>query len=151
MVRIDVYLVPDDGYYFIPIYVADTKKKALPDKAVVAHKSAADWKTMDDRNFLFSLFRNDLIYVNCRNPITLSLSKDASGEKTITTKSGFFYYGGARISNANIDIETHDRRYGKGGLGVKTLISIEKYQVDVLGNISKVRLPEKRMDFKRMR
>lgn len=98
MVRIDVYLVPDDGYYFIPIYVADTKKKALPDKAVVAHKSAADWKPMDDRNFLFSLFRDDLIWINCRKPITLSLSKDASGEKTITTKSGFFYYGGANMT-----------------------------------------------------
>lgn len=151
MVRIDVYLVPDDGYYFIPLYVADTKKKALPDKAVIAYKSAADWKPMDGRHFLFSLFRDDLIWINCRKPITLSLSKDASGEKTITTKSGFFYYGGASISTASIGIETHDRRYGKGSLGVKTLISIEKYQVDVLGNISKVRLPEKRMDFKRMR
>ena len=32
------------------------------------------------------------------------------------------------------------------GLGVKTLISIEKYEVDILGNIHKVN-KEKRMGF----
>ena len=34
MVRIDVYFVPGDGYYWVPIYVADTVKPELPNKAV---------------------------------------------------------------------------------------------------------------------
>ena len=47
----------------------------------------------------------------------------------------------------SIQIETHDRRYFQPGVGIKTLQSIEKYQVDVLGNYHKVSLPEKRMPF----
>jgi hypothetical protein len=46
-----------------------------------------------------------------------------------------------------LKIETHDRRYLQSSLGVKTLESIEKYQVDVIGNYWPVRIPEKRMDF----
>lgn len=38
MIRIDVFYVEDDGYYFVPIYVADTKREKLPNKAAVAMK-----------------------------------------------------------------------------------------------------------------
>lgn len=51
------------------------------------------------------------------------------------------------ITVGAIQIETHDRRYLQPSLGIKTLQSIEKYQVDVLGNYQKVDLPEKRMTF----
>ena len=37
MVRIDVFHVENDGYYFVPIYIADTLKKELPNKACVAY------------------------------------------------------------------------------------------------------------------
>ena len=148
MVRIDVFHVPDDGYYFVPIYVADTKKAALPSKAVVAHKLPEAWKQMKPEHFLFSLFKGDLIQVDSRKGISLSLAEKAIGEKTIQVKSGLFYFCGADISTGSISMETHDRRYTKRGLGIKTLTLIEKYQVDVLGNVNKVKLPEKRLEFR---
>ena len=148
MVRIDVFRVPDDGYYFVPIYVADTKKGILPSKAVVAGKSPEAWKQMKPEHFLFSLFKGDLIYVESRKGISLALAEKATGEKTIQVKSDLFYFCGADISTGSIGMEIHDRRYTKRGLGIKTLTLIEKCQVDVLGNVSKVRLPETRLEFR---
>ena len=102
---------------------------------------------MRDADFLFSIFRDDLIRIESRKSITLTLAKNASGERKIDVKSGFFYFRGADISSGSIALETHDRRYSQDGLGIKTLAAIEKYQVDVLGNISRVKIPEKRLDF----
>lgn len=148
MVRIDVFRVPDDGYYFVPIYVSDTKKATIPSKAVMRGKAPEDWKQMKPEHFLFSLFKGDLICVESSKGISLALAEKAVGEKTIQVKSGLFYFCGADISTCSIEVETHDRRYTKRGLGIKTLTSIEKYQVDVLGNVSKVRLPETRLEFR---
>lgn len=153
MIRMDVFRIqnegkPKDGYYFVPIYVADTKKATLPSKAVVKGKVPEDWKQMKPEHFLFSLFKGDLIYIESSKEISLALAEKAVGEKTIQVKSGLFYFCGADISDGSIEIETHDRRYSKGSLGVKTLKVIEKRQVDVLGKVSKVRLPETRLEFR---
>lgn len=147
MIRIDVFYVEDDGYYFVPIYVADTKKSELPNKAVVAAKSYDEWKEMDNRNFIFSLYPGDLVRIRGRKGVKLNLAKGGTGEKVIVRQDELYYYRSASISTAAINIETHDRRYTRTSLGVKTLQSIEKYQVDVLGNYHKVNLPEKRMKF----
>lgn len=153
MIRMDVFRVPnerkpDDSYYFVPIYVADTKKATLPSKAVVKGKAPEAWKQMKPEHFLFSLFKGDLIYVESKKGISLALAKEAVGEKTIQVKSGLFYFCGANISNGSIEIETHDRRYGKESLGIKELKAFEKRQVDVLGKVSEVRLPETRLEFR---
>ena len=58
------------------------------------------------------------------------------------------YYGGADISTGAITLTTHDRKYRIRGLGVKRLLSMEKYEVDVLGEYHKVHLPEIRTDFR---
>lgn len=152
MVRIDVFHVAGDGYYFVPIYVADTIKDRLPSKAVVRKKNYADWKEMRDENFLFSLYPKDLICIQSKDGITLTLANSkATGEKEIFRHDMMLYYRGASISTASLTVETHDGRYMKGSLGVKTLLSIEKYQVDVLGNYTKVKLPEKRVPFSKQR
>ena len=153
MIRMDVFRVPnerkpDDSYYFVPIYVADTKKRILPSRAVVRGKLPEEWKQMKPEHFLFSLFKGDLIYVESKKEISLALAKEAVGEKTIQVKSGLFYFCGANISNGSIEIETHDRRYGKEGLGIKELKAFEKRQVEVLGEVRKVKLPEKRLEFR---
>ena len=147
MVRIDVFYVEDDGYYFVPIYVADTKKESLPNKAVVAYKAYSEWKEMKDENFIFSLYPGDLVRIQSRKGIKLNLAKGGTGEKEIVRQEGMYYYRAAGITVGAIQIETHDRRYLQPSLGIKTLQSIEKYQVDVLGNYYKVDLPEKRMTF----
>lgn len=147
MVRIDVFYVEDDGYYFVPIYVADTKRAELPNKAAVAMKPYDSWKEMNEKDFLFSLYAGDLIRVRSKKGVTLNLAKGGTGEKQIVRQDGLYYYRSAGIAVAQINIETHDRRYLQPSLGIKTLQSIEKYQVDVLGNYHKVDLPEKRMAF----
>ena len=147
MIRIDVFYVEDDGYYFVPIYVADTKKESLPNKAVVAYKAYSEWKEMKDENFIFSLYPGDLVRIQSRKGIKLNLAKGGTGEKEIVRQEGMYYYRAAGITVGAIQIETHDRRYLQPSLGIKTLQSIEKYQVDILGNYYKVDLPEKRMTF----
>lgn len=147
MVRIDVFYVEGDGYYFVPIYVADTKKESLPNKAVVAYKAYSEWKEMKDENFIFSLYPGDLVRIQSRKGIKLNLAKGGTGEKEIVRQEGMYYYRGSDISTGAISVSSHDRRYESRGIGVKTLQSIEKYQVDVLGNYYKVDLPEKRMTF----
>lgn len=149
MVRIDVFHVEDDGYYFIPIYTADTVKAELPQRAVVAYAAAEDWKEMRDSDFLFSLYAGDLIKIKAKKPIGLQLTnKDASGEPELQRKEWMLYYVGAGISTGSITVTTHDRKYQKGSLGVKTLLSIEKYEVDPLGEYHKVHIPEKRQAFR---
>lgn len=147
MVRIDVFLIKEDGYYLVPIYVADTVKDALPTLAVVGGKPISKWREMVDSDFLFSLYPGDLIKITHKTGITLSNIKGGSGDPTIERKELFAYYVSTDISTASITIETHDRAYSRRSLGIKTLGLIEKFQVDILGNVSKVRLPEKRMRF----
>lgn len=149
MVRIDVFHVEDDGYYFVPIYTADTVRAKLPQKAVVAYSAAEDWREMRDSDFLFSLYAGDLIRIKAKKPIGLQLTnKDASGEPELQRKEWMLYYVGAGITTGSITVTTHDRKYQKGSLGLKTLLSIEKYEVDPLGEYHKVHTPEKRQTFR---
>lgn len=149
MVRIDVFYIEDDGYYFIPVYVADTKKKRLPAKAVRAGKAYSEWKEMDDKDFRFSLYAGDLVRIQNQKPIKLKLAKGGTGEPVIARADGMYYYQGADISTAAISLSTHDRRYSARGVGFKTLQLVEKYQVDILGNYYPVKSPEKRMAFRK--
>lgn len=78
MVRIDVFYVEGEGYYFVPIYIADTLKKELPSKACVAFKPYEDWKAMSDENFIFSLYPNDLMRVTHKNKLKLTKAQKES-------------------------------------------------------------------------
>lgn len=129
MVRVDVFCVENDGYYLVPIYVSDTVKDKLPNKAIVPDKPYAEWKEMDEDNFIFSIYKNDLIRV-------VNKKKDM-----------LLYYKSTNIHTASISGINHDNTYTIEGLGVKRLLLMEKYNVDVLGNVHKVQ-KEKRMGFK---
>lgn len=149
MVRTDVFFVPGEGYYLVPIYVADTIRPRLPGRAIVAHKPRAEWKVMAEEHFLFSLYYNDLIYVQKKKPIKLSRVRKESklpGEKVMD--GALVYYKGTDISSGAIQIVTHDNTYRVQSLGVKTLDALEKYTIDLLGNYSRVR-KEKRLEFQR--
>lgn len=147
MVRIDVYFVPGDGYYWVPIYVADTVKPELPNKAVVQGKSYAEWKEMDEENFLFSLCQNDLIYLERKSAIKFKVKNSESTlEKEIVRNKGMVYFEGGDIATAAISVTTPEDAYFSRGLGFKTLQKVQKYQVDVLGNYTLVK-KEKRQNF----
>ena len=139
MVRIDVFHVEGDGYYLVPIYVADTLKPELPRLACVAHKPYAKWKPMDDKDFCFSLYPNDLIRVAHRRGIKLSqVNKESSLPPTQERREAFLYYTSSDISSGTISCKNHDNTYQVGGLGIKTLEKLDKYTVDVLGEIHRV-------------
>lgn len=149
MVRIDVFHIKegkDKGYYFIPIYVADTIKQKLPQKAVIQGEPMDNWKEMDDKDFIFSLYPGDLVKVESPKKSGLKLkTPDKKHEKC--EKKWLLYYVSAGIGSGNISVTSHDRRYLQESMGIKSLKSFEKYEVDVLGNYHKVRLPEKRQAF----
>lgn len=79
--------------------------------------------------FKFSLFPDDLCFVQ-------------KGEKKILG-----YYNGTDRSTAAISLEGHDRSFMKRGIGVKTLDTIRKFQVDPLGRCVEVK-SEKRLPLK---
>lgn len=148
MVRVDVFFVEEEGYYLVPVYVADTVKPELPNRAIVGGKPYDKWKEMDNDDFVFSLYPNDLIKVKSKRDMKFNLvSPDSTLAKNYAARESMLYYIGTDISTAAITAINHDNTYKLRGLGVKSLLSIEKYSVDVLGNITKVN-KEKRMGFK---
>jgi len=123
MLRVDVF-TKANRFYLVPVYVYHSVAKALPNHAVVAYKDEDEWTQIDDSfPFCFSLYPNDFVRVTLRNETQLG------------------YYSGCDRSTGAINLWAHDRnqQVGKDGLvrgiGVKTALSVEKFNVDVLGNI----------------
>lgn len=132
MVRVDVF-IKQGKYFLVPIYTWQVAKGILPNKAVVAYKDEEEWEEMDENSqFQFSLYPNDLLEV-------------------VTKKDKFFgYYAGLDRATGGISIREHDLEQTKGkaglyrGIGIKTAISVTKYQVDVLGkNIRPCRITKR--------
>lgn len=144
MIRVDVFYIEDEGYYYVPIYITDVVKDELPNKAVVRRKLPKDWKEMDDKDFLFSMYPNELIYVERKEVFELTAPKNSSLDPTIFKTKEFFYYRSFNSNTGSFKIYTHDSSYYKESLGGKTLSCLKKYTVDALGNYSEVSLPEKR-------
>ena len=149
LLRIDVFYIEDDGYYFIPLYVADAMKPELPNKACVAKKPYEQWKDMRDEDFVFSLWPYDLVKLTLRDSMNMDVAQKESTLPDKKTVSGqqLLYYTGADISSAGIGGITHDSSY-KWRCGIKSLPRIEKYTVDVLGRCYPVG-KEKRMPLHR--
>lgn len=122
MVRADVF-EKDNKFYLVPIYVSDFVRKQLPNKAIVANKDEENWiKITDDYNFKFSLYPNDLVKVKKK------------GEKEFLA-----YYNSTHRGTGAINLLSVNGEKKIDGIGVKTLEIFEKYQVDILGNISKIK------------
>lgn len=133
MVRVDVF-TKANKFHIVPVYVYHTVAKELPNRAIAAHKDENEWPLLDDSFiFCFSMYPNDLI--------------------RITQKQGQFvgYYAGCDRGSGNINLWAHDRNQQVGndglirGIGVKTALNVEKFNVDVLGNRYPAP-PEKRRD-----
>lgn len=145
MIRIDLF-ERDGKYYIVPIYAKDVVAKILPNKAIVAGKSYSEWIEMDENyTFLFTLYPNDIIYVKHKKGFNLT-PQDKKEDSVCVVKEGFLYYTKTNIALGSIDARTHDSKYSVINLGVKTLEKIEKWQVDVLGNINCVH-KEKRVSY----
>ena len=137
MVRIDVFRTPKK-YVFVPVYVKDTVAKELPNRACVAHKNYEDWyKVSKEDNFLFSLYQNDVVYLEHKSGIPLTYIGDNTGVKKDNKLVG--YFNGSNIANGTIVVKGPDSSFYAEGVGIATLLKFEKMQVDYLGNLSKVK------------
>ena len=132
MLRVDVF-TKGGKFHLIPVYVHH-RVKGLPDRGIVAFKDEMDWTLIDDSfAFCFSLHPNDLVRV------------------TLKKESHLGYYSSCNRSTGAINLWSHDRNNGIGkdgmieSIGVKTAIAVEKFHVDVLGNLYPAP-PEKRRD-----
>jgi len=155
MVRCDVFYVDGDGYYFVPIYVADTVKPTLPNSAPTQSKDANGckiWKTVSDEDFKFSLYPNDLIRIVSKGNISVNrINNDSTLPEKMCVDGDeglFLYYKGMDVSTAVLSGVTHDNTYKHRSIG-KSMLRIEKYEVDVLGNIRRVEKETRKDFFKR--
>ena len=130
MLRVDVF-TKAGKFHLVPVYVHH-RVTGLPNRAVVAHKEEDEWNIVDNSfDFCFSLYPNDLVQVTQKNLTSLG------------------YYGGSDRGSGNVNLWAHDRNQAIGsdglirGIGVKTALKVEKFHVDILGNIYPAP-PEKR-------
>ena len=135
--RVDVFK-RDGKFYLCPVYMADVYAKKLPDRVVEIKK---EWSKIDDSfEFLFSLYQNDLVKVTSKKEISLTKKIKINGtekEEKISSNEIIGYYRGTGISTASIEVISHDACYVINSLGVKTLLNIEKLNVDIMGNVFK--------------
>jgi CRISPR-associated endonuclease Csn1 len=141
MLRVDIFLKAEK-FHVVPVYVHH-KVSGMPNKAIVANKDEAGWTPIDDSfRFLFSIYPNDLIRIQ---------QKDSDAV--------FGYFRSCHSGTAAFSVALHDRKKlgerttslafcqknpnkpppnDKLGLiesvGVKLALSLEKFNVDVLGN-----------------
>lgn len=127
MLRVDIF-TKGGKFHAVPVYAADAVKKDLPNRAVIAFKPEEEWTDMDESHqFLFSLHPNDWVCIRYKNA---------------PTREG--YYSGLNRATGAIDLWLHDRNQtqGKKGLlegnGIKIAQAVEKYHVDLLGNLHRV-------------
>ena len=101
--------------------------------------------------FLFSLYPNDLMKVTSKKNLPLKLvNKESTLSETRESKEELLYYIGADISTASLSGRTHDNTYALRSMGIKTLEKLEKYTVDVLGEVHRIER-EPRMPFTQKR
>ena len=108
-------------------------------------KNYEQWKEIDDKYFIFSIYPKDLLHIVGKTKIKLTPNNKENN--SIEVDEVMAYYVKAGISGACITIQTNDNKYIKSSLGIKSLKLLEKYEVDILGNYHKVKLPEKRLPF----
>ncbi len=144
MVRIDLFHVPGDGYYLVPIYVSDTIKAELPNKGCIQGKAYTQWKEMQPEHFIFSLYPNDLIKITSKRSIKMANKQKESTLPKFRDvgQDEYLYYNSSNIAVAQILCISHDKVY-ETSPGIKTLVKIEKFQVDILGNITPVHREER--------
>ncbi|MEY4590155.1 MAG: type RNA-guided endonuclease Cas9 [Pseudomonadota bacterium] len=124
MIRVDVFQKAGK-YHLVLLYVQHRVAKELPNRAIVAAKNEDEWTLIDDTfSFCFSLYPNDLVRVTLK------------GKPIIDG-----YYAGCDRATGAINLWSQDRNQAVGkdglirGVGVKTALKVERFNVDVLGNI----------------
>lgn len=124
IVRTDVFS-RNGKFYLVPVYTWHVAKKILPNKAVATNKPEEQWPEMDPAEgyvFRFSLIPNSYV----------------ATEKGGVVKEGYFL-GMDRATGAIALAAPHDRQKKTTGIGVRGLDRFEKYRVDRMGRLFRVR------------
>lgn len=121
MVRIDIFhssgsKTAKKGYYMVPVYVHHLAS-TLPNRACVGGKPESEWPEItDEYEFLFSVHRDDLLAI----------------QSATYAIEGYFL----KADRATASIAVYDPSSSqnfKKGIGIKTLLSLTKLKVDILG------------------
>ncbi|MFD1067992.1 type II CRISPR RNA-guided endonuclease Cas9 [Oceanobacillus locisalsi] len=133
--RTEVFRHKENGkYYLAPVYVSDVLAKKVPDRFITAKKPYAEWLGItDEYEFLFNLFPNDIVRIK----VPKLRNVKSYTEDIVTWNEGIFYFKGVHTGDARINIIDHMNSF-KDGVGSQGLKTLEKYQTDPLGNLSKV-------------
>lgn len=132
MIRFDLFK-KDNKFYAIPVYAHHVVQGELPNKVINPAKPYSQWRELDETyHFLFSMQKNDLIKLKFKN-----------GEEL------FGYYIMLDSAVASVTIVNHLNNE-KSRKSIMSCLDIEKWSVDVLGNLSRVR-KEKRRELEKPR
>ena len=136
--RIDVFK-KDENYFFVPIYPHEIETKKIKDLNVAIstgkYKNYPNEITIDESfGFLFSLFKNDLTIIK------------QNGNEELR----YVYFSQLKPANGQIFFLNHydaDKKKPHS-MYIHNIEKIEKYAIDILGNISKNPIFEKRLGTK---
>lgn len=142
IVRTDVF-TKNGKFYCVPVYTSDIAAKKLPNRAITANKPYDEWDIIDETyEFLFAMYPNDLVYIeNNRN---FNLAPNDKSLLPLKAVSGYFYYRSINRNTGAATFISHDNAYTLN-IGLKTVKSMNKCSVDLLGNITEVS-KEKRLN-----
>ena len=148
MLRIDIFSKSNAGkkrYYAVPVYLIDVYKSQIPTKVCATGKAASKWDDISNGYaFEFSLYSGDLFRLKFADKLIPGiLQKD--GKTKILSQDEYFYYNGFDRSTNSISFKTHDDSMEFRSIGFQSAMIFEKYNVDLLGNISKVTSKKREM------
>jgi CRISPR-associated endonuclease Csn1 len=89
------------------------------------------------------LYPGDLLHFKHKKGMKVTYSDKAQG----LVSEDYIYFTGADITTASFAGDSNDKTFSLRGMGIQSLEVLEKCQVDVLGNITKVN-KETRMTFR---
>lgn len=137
MIRLDVFK-KEGKFYYVPVYTSDLYRGVLPNLAPLAHIDKEGWIRVDDTfEFLFALYKYDLIYIKRKKPMSFPKIRDNTHSQMpefLEFSEGFVYYRSFNIANVNAELFNHNGCYS-ARVGMKTLLDIKKFEIDALGNI----------------
>ncbi|WP_217587307.1 type II CRISPR RNA-guided endonuclease Cas9 [Lentibacillus saliphilus] len=121
-------------YYLTPVYVSEVLSGVVPSKLITQGKPYKDWAVItDDYEFQFNLFQNDVLNIKLPREKTAKTHTNTR----VSWEEGLFYFNGVDTATAQIKITDHKNSF-QDRIGITGLKVFDKYQIDPLGNLSKV-------------
>ena len=136
IVRTEVFRHKKSGkFYLAPVYTSDVMAKRIPERFITANTPFAKWDYItEEYEFLFNLYPNDVIQIKLPRK---KKAKDNLGN-TLEWSEGIFYFKTIDRGTGSLNIINHMNSF-EDRIGSRNLKIFEKYQVDPLGNLKRVK------------